>query len=207
MGYGGRSDFFNELHSWEWLGILMARIAVGLLFFLSGRGKLFVAERRQQVRQTLIAARIPFPDLNTLFVSTVEFVCGLLLVFGALTPLACAFLGCVMIMAIATTAIPSIKAASPLNWLSDGKRSAYPTTAGAESLSKFIYWLRLALWDLAAGQSPLTLAAKWQCKQFAQRQLVFIAIGSDTNSNGVLWNIAAQRAMELVPPAKNRAKV
>jgi putative oxidoreductase len=119
LGNVGRSDFFNELHSWEWLGILMARIAVGLLFFLSGRGKLFVAERREQMRQTLIAARIPFPDLNTLFVSTVEFVCGLLLVFGALTSLACAFLGCVMIMAIATTAIPSIKAASPLNWLSE----------------------------------------------------------------------------------------
>jgi len=41
----------NELHSWEWLGILVARIAVGLLFFLSGRGKLFVPERREQMRQ------------------------------------------------------------------------------------------------------------------------------------------------------------
>src|SRR6266487_4621800 len=97
--------FLSELHSWEWLGILLARIAVGLLFFLSGRGKLFVPERREQMRQTLIEAHVPFPDLNALFVSTVEFVCGLLLVLGAVTPLACAMLTCVMVVAIATTAI------------------------------------------------------------------------------------------------------
>jgi len=30
----------SELHAWEWLEILLARVAVGLLFFLSGRDKL-----------------------------------------------------------------------------------------------------------------------------------------------------------------------
>jgi uncharacterized membrane protein YphA (DoxX/SURF4 family) len=45
---------------------LLARLAVGLLFFLSGRGKLFVAERRQQMRQTLLEAHVPFPDFNTI---------------------------------------------------------------------------------------------------------------------------------------------
>jgi uncharacterized membrane protein YphA (DoxX/SURF4 family) len=97
--------FVNELHSLEWVGILLARVAVGLLFFLSGRAKLFVPERREQMRQTLIEAHIPFPDFNTFFVSIVEFVCGLLLVIGALTLLACTLLGCVMIMAITMTAI------------------------------------------------------------------------------------------------------
>ena len=58
---------------------------VGLLFLLSGRGKLFVRERREQMRQTLIEAHVPFPELNTVVVSAVEFVCGLLLVIGALT--------------------------------------------------------------------------------------------------------------------------
>jgi putative oxidoreductase len=109
----------SELHSWEWLGILLARIAVGLLFFLSGRGKLFVPERRERMRQTLIEARVPFPEFNAVFVSAVEFGCGLLLVLGALTPLACVMLGCVMIMAIATTAIPNIKATSLTAWLSE----------------------------------------------------------------------------------------
>jgi putative oxidoreductase len=109
--------FVSELHSLEWLGILLARVAVGLLFFLSGRGKLFVPERREQMRQTLVEAHIPFPDFNALFVSTVEFVCGLLLVLGALTPLVCALLACVIIVAIATTAIHNLKTSSPAEWL------------------------------------------------------------------------------------------
>jgi putative oxidoreductase len=109
----------SELHAWQWVGVLVARVAVGLLFFLSGRGKLFVPERRKEMRETLIAAHVPFPEFNALFVSTVEFASGLLLSFGALTPIACAFLGCMMIMAIATTAIRQIKAMSVLGWLSE----------------------------------------------------------------------------------------
>jgi putative oxidoreductase len=111
--------FLSELHSWEWLGILLARLTVGSLFFLSGRGKLFAPERREQMRQTLIEAHVPFPEFNAVFVSAVEFVCGLLLVLGALTPLVCALLGCVMIMAVTTTAIRNIKATCPLGWLSE----------------------------------------------------------------------------------------
>ncbi len=109
----------GELHAWQWVGILIARLAVGLLFFLSGRGKLFVPERREQMRETLVAAHVPFPELNALFVSTVEFAFGLLLIFGAITPLACAMLSGVMIVAIATTAIRNIKATSLLGWLSE----------------------------------------------------------------------------------------
>ena len=108
-----------ELHAWQWLGILMARLGVGLLFFLSGRGKLFVPERREQMRETLVAAHVPFPQLNALFVSTVEFVFGLLLILGAVTPLACVVLSGVMIVAIATTVIRTIRAMSPLGWLSE----------------------------------------------------------------------------------------
>jgi putative oxidoreductase len=111
--------FLVQLHAWQWIGILVARLAVGLLFFLSGRGKVFVPERREQMRQTLIKARVPFPEFNAVFVSAVEFGCGLLLVVGALTPLACVMLGCVMIMAMATTAIRNIKATSLPAWLSE----------------------------------------------------------------------------------------
>lgn len=109
----------GELHAWEWLGILVARLAVGLLFFLSGRAKLFVPERREQMRKTLVAAHVPFPEFNAVFVSTVEFVFGFLLILGALTPAACVMLGGVMIMAIATTVIKNITATSPLGWLSE----------------------------------------------------------------------------------------
>lgn len=111
--------FISELHTWEWFAILLARLAVGLLFFLSGRGKLFVPERREQMRQTLLEAHVPFPNFNTIFVSMVEFVFGSFLVLGFATPLACVMLGCVMIMAIATTAIRNIKAPPLLGWLSE----------------------------------------------------------------------------------------
>ena len=109
----------TQLAEWQWLGALIARLAVGLLFFLSGRGKLFVAEHREQMRETLIAAGVPFANLNAIFVSTVEFVFGLLIILGALTPLACIMLGGVMIMAIATSAIKNIKAPPLLGWLSE----------------------------------------------------------------------------------------
>jgi putative oxidoreductase len=112
--------FLTELHGWQWLGILVARLVVGLLFFLSGRGKLFVPERREQMRGTLVAAKIPFSDFNAVFVSTVEFNFGFLLIIGALTQIACVMLGSVMIVAIATTAIKNIKPPPPLlGWLSE----------------------------------------------------------------------------------------
>jgi putative oxidoreductase len=69
------------------------------------------------MRQTLIEAHVPFPDFNALFISTIEFVCGLLLIVGALTPLVCALLAFVMIVAISTIAIRNIKASSPADWL------------------------------------------------------------------------------------------
>src|SRR5947207_15383388 len=88
--------FLTDLHIWQWVGPLMARVAVGLLFFLSGRGKLFVRDRREQMRETLMAAGVPFPGFNTIFVSTVGFVFGFLLVFVVFTPLWCVLLGVVM---------------------------------------------------------------------------------------------------------------
>ena len=115
----GLQIFLSALHSREWLGSLLARLAVGLLFFLSGRSKLFIPQQREQMRQQLIEAHVPFPEFNAVFISAVEFVCGLLLVLGALTPLACALLAGVMVAAIATTAIRNVKASSALSWLSE----------------------------------------------------------------------------------------
>jgi putative oxidoreductase len=107
------------LSGWQWLGALIARLAVGLTFFLSGRGKLFVPERREQMRETLVAAGVPFAGVNAIFVSSVEFVFGFLLILGVLTPLACVMLGGVMVMAIAASAIKNIKASPLLGWLSE----------------------------------------------------------------------------------------
>jgi putative oxidoreductase len=93
----------------------------------------------------LIEAQVPFPDLNVFFVSTVEFVCGLLLIFGALTPLACALLAFLMIVAIATMAIRNIKGSSP-----------------AECLAAFLYlpeplYLLILIWLFFSGPGWLSV--------------------------------------------------
>jgi putative oxidoreductase len=110
---------FDALKEWEWVGILLARFAVGLLFLLSGGGKLFRSDRREKMRQTLQEAGVPFPRFNAAFVAAVEFVCGFLLVVGALTPLACLMLIGVMVVALLTTQIRGIKASSPIDWLAE----------------------------------------------------------------------------------------
>lgn len=107
----------SELHSWQWIGSLAARLAVGLLFFSSGQGKLIVPERRRQMRAALEAAHVPFVVVNTWLVSAVEFVFGLLLVFGALTRFACVMLAGVMVVALMTTRMREIRASSVLDWL------------------------------------------------------------------------------------------
>jgi putative oxidoreductase len=111
--------FLVELRGWDWIGILLARLTVGSLFLLSGGGKLFVTERREQMRQSLRDAHIPFPDLTAVLVSTVEFGFGFLLLVGAATPLGCVMLSGVMAVAILTTAIRNIQTSSPLGWLSE----------------------------------------------------------------------------------------
>jgi putative oxidoreductase len=108
----------GALHSLEWVGILLARLTVGLLFLLTGQGKLFRTQSRERMRQSLQSAGIPFPRLSAVAVSVVEFVFGGLLVLGALTPLACVMLSGVMVVALATTKIQSIRASSPSEWLS-----------------------------------------------------------------------------------------
>lgn len=102
----------------EWIGVLLARLSVGLLFLLSGGRKLFKAAGRQEMRQTLEAAGVPFARQTALAVSSVEFTGGGMLILGALTPLAALLLSGVMVVALATTVVPAIKASSALGWLS-----------------------------------------------------------------------------------------
>jgi putative oxidoreductase len=109
----------NSLHQWEWIGVLLARLSVGLLFALSGGGKLFVPVRREQMRKTLSDAGIPVAAISTVVVSSVEFVFGVLLVIGFLTPLCCVMLSGVMIGALLTTILPGIKAKSIIAWLGE----------------------------------------------------------------------------------------
>lgn len=107
------------LGSWEWLGILLARLAVGMLFAITGGGKLFVQEKKEKMRETMHNAGIPLPDFNAVFVSTVEFVGGILLILGLLTPVASLLLSVVMIVAILMVKLKSIEGEGVLGWLGE----------------------------------------------------------------------------------------
>ena len=111
-------SWLRSLHQFEWIGMLIARLSVGTLFALSGSGKLFVRHRREEMVRTLRAAAIPAPEANALFVSSVELGCGCLLAIGFLTPLSCVMLSGVMVVALATTVLPTVKASSFGGWLS-----------------------------------------------------------------------------------------
>jgi putative oxidoreductase len=100
--------------------ILLVRVLLGLFFAISGANKLFVAGRRQAMYQTLVEAKVSFPDAMTYFVSGVEFLAGCLLVVGLLSSLASLALLVDMLVAILTTRLSTMpKGLSPLNWLDD----------------------------------------------------------------------------------------
>jgi putative oxidoreductase len=111
--------WLGGLSQYEWIGMLIARLAVGVLFALSGWGKLFVPSRREQMVKTLRAAAVPAPEANAALVSSIEFAFGSLLAIGFLTSLSCVMLSGVMLVALATTVLPGVKASSVAGWLGE----------------------------------------------------------------------------------------
>jgi putative oxidoreductase len=104
----------------EQYAILLVRVSIGLFFAISGANKLFVAGGIKPVYDTLVKAKVPFPQLTAYFVAGAEFFCGSLLIVGFLSAPACAVLLIDMIVAILTEAISTMpKGLAPLNWLDD----------------------------------------------------------------------------------------
>jgi putative oxidoreductase len=70
--------------------------------------------------ETIVGAKILFPHVMTYFVSSVEFVCGSLLIIGLLSTLCCVAFIIDMIVAITTVQLATItKALSFIDWLDD----------------------------------------------------------------------------------------
>src|SRR6202035_4304666 len=59
---------------------VLARISLGAFFVISGGNKLFVAAHTREMYETIAGAGIPFPHVMAYFVSSVEFICGSLLI-------------------------------------------------------------------------------------------------------------------------------
>ena len=104
----------------EQYAILLVRVSLGLFFAITGANKLFVAGGMKLIYETLVKAKVPFPQQTAYFVSSVEFVCGSLLTVGFLSSPASVALLVDMIVATLTSAISTMpKGLSPLNWLDD----------------------------------------------------------------------------------------
>jgi putative oxidoreductase len=80
-----------------WLGPLVARIVVGWVFLWSGWGKL---NDLPIVIENFVGWGIPFPKILAPFVSSVEFIGGILLLLGLFTRVAAVPLAIVMVVAI-----------------------------------------------------------------------------------------------------------
>jgi putative oxidoreductase len=104
----------------EQYALLLVRVSLGLFFAISGASKLFVADRRQTMYDTLAEAKVAVPRLMTYFVSGVEFGGGSLLTVGFLSSVACVALLVDMLVAIVTSRLSVMpKGLSPLSWLDD----------------------------------------------------------------------------------------
>jgi putative oxidoreductase len=102
------------------VAVILARVSLGVFFAISGGNKLFVASQYKLMYETIVSAGIPFPLFTAYFVSSVEFVCGCLLIIGLLSTLCCMAFIIDMVVAISTVQLATItKGLSFVDWLDD----------------------------------------------------------------------------------------
>jgi putative oxidoreductase len=100
-----RARSLSFLGKLDWLGPLLVRFTVGLVFLTTGWGKL---HNLDSVTQFFESLHIPAAHANAVFVSSVELVGGALLLLGLGTRVASLFLVGVMTVAIATAKLPEL---------------------------------------------------------------------------------------------------
>jgi len=89
----------------EWVGPLLVRLTLGLVFATTGWGKLHSLDNVETFFGSL---HIPAPGFHAVFVSTIEFVGGILLIAGLGTRIASGLLIGVMTVAILTAKLPEL---------------------------------------------------------------------------------------------------
>ena len=100
------AGLLKRLRELEWIPILLVRLSVGLLFFESGRGKLFV--KLDELGEFFVELGIPFPHLNAFVTASIEFFGGICLILGLATRVVSAPLAFIMLVAILTSEIKKV---------------------------------------------------------------------------------------------------
>jgi putative oxidoreductase len=127
-----------------------ARIATGVFFVFSGYHKLTNANRRAVFVATLQASDIPFIPFMQWFVPGVEFLGGLGVAFGFLTPLAALGLATICLVAACTDGMPRVRASGAIDRVDVIDDVLY--------LPEVLYMVLLALF-VANGAGPFSLDA------------------------------------------------
>ncbi len=96
------SALINKLN---WLGPLLIRLTVGLVFVYTGWGKLHSLE---QVTQYFESLKIPAPGFHAVLVGSIELVGGALLMLGLATRIVAALLIGTMAVALYTAILPDL---------------------------------------------------------------------------------------------------
>ena len=97
----------GQLDSLQWLPVILARIAAGVLFFESGRGKLFY--KLDELKEYFMQLGIPFAHIQAPMVAAIEFIGGICLILGLATRLVSAPLTAIMVVAILTAQLDKVK--------------------------------------------------------------------------------------------------
>lgn len=99
---------FTGDRRWEWLPIFVARFSMGLFFAVSGYNKLFVPAKHEDLIHLMSEIGLPFPEFMALFLGSVEFFGGLLLMIGLFSTICAIALTIAMIVAIITVEIDTV---------------------------------------------------------------------------------------------------
>jgi putative oxidoreductase len=111
-----RRRMFGIIDKVSFLGPLLARITVGVIFAASGWGKLHNLEK---VTEFFASLKIPMPGANAAFIGSLEFIGGLLLIIGFLSRLMSVPLLATMGVAIITAKREDISGVADLLRLSE----------------------------------------------------------------------------------------
>jgi len=93
------------IHKVGWIGPLLVRLTLGLVFLTTGWGKL---HSLSDVTEFFRSLDIPAPHAQAVLVSTIEFAGGILLIAGLGTRIVSALLIGVMAVAIYTAKLPEL---------------------------------------------------------------------------------------------------
>jgi len=135
-----RERLLEQTKKVAWMGPLLARLTVGVVFMGTGWGKLHSLDN---VTQFFAELHIPAPHFNAVLASSTEFFGGLCMILGLFTRLAALPMAFTMVIAILTAKRGDIDGLS--------------TLLGFEEVS----YLVMFLWIAVAGPGPVSLDGIW----------------------------------------------